>query len=140
MWVDGANTYCEDGIKVAGEVHVRKLYGYHPSFVYATRDACVPPMTVVAYRFPDVVLEAHRHREQPLLTACFAQFVKKFQALPVRTRVISECLRFMLALVGEGNAIILSLSIASISFWVSDSSEVKRSTCHPGETKLVEQE
>ena len=63
MWVDGENTYSEDGIKVAGEVHVRKLYGYHPPLVCTPRNTRIPPMTVVAYRFPYVLLEVHRYWE-----------------------------------------------------------------------------
>ena len=119
MWTDGTNTYGEDVIEVAGNVRNRKLYSYLPSFVCAPRNTRIPPITVMAYRFPCVVLDAHRRWEQPLLTACFAQFVKKFQAFFLRIGMISECLWFVLVLVGEGKPITLSSSIASMNFWVS---------------------
>ena len=59
----GTNTYTEDAIKVAGIVRKGKLYSYLLSFVCAPRDTCIAPITLVAYRFPRVVLEAHRRWE-----------------------------------------------------------------------------
>ena len=133
--MDRTNTYVENAIKVASKVHVRKLYGYLPSFVCAPRNTCVTPMTVRINGFPCVVLDLHRRWEQPLPTACFTQLVKKFQASLVRTRVIFECLWFPLALVGEGILITLSSSIASIIFWASGHSKVNRCTRYPVKTK-----
>ena len=57
--MDGTNTHTEDAVKVAGKVHMRKLYGYLLPFVCAPRNTCVPSMTVMVHRFPYVVLDSH---------------------------------------------------------------------------------
>ena len=101
--MNGINAYAEDITKVAGDVYAGKLCGYVFSLVRAPRNTCIPPIAVVVHGFPYEALDAHRDRQQPLLTARFAQFVEKFEVFPIRTRVIFECLQFALASVGEGN-------------------------------------
>ena len=61
--MDGTNTHTEDAVKVAGKVHMRKLYGYLFPFVRAPRNTCVPSMTAMVHRFPYVVLDSHRRWE-----------------------------------------------------------------------------
>ena len=58
--MDGKNTYTEDTIEVAGGIYAGKLYGYLFPIVCAPRNTCVPSITVMAHRFPYVVLDAHR--------------------------------------------------------------------------------